>query len=50
MDWELYDDKGVLAAAYDPMYYLYTGQRGIPLGFHKPQTTFIYLLSRRSRC
>ena len=30
----------VLATAYDPMYYLYTGRRAIIPAFHKPETYF----------
>ncbi len=30
----------VLATAYDPMYYLYTGRRAIMPNYHKPETYF----------
>jgi hypothetical protein len=34
------DEYTVLATAYDPMYYLYTGRRAIQPGLHKPKTYF----------
>jgi hypothetical protein len=32
--------EDVLATAYDPMYYLYTGRKAIMPTFHKPETYF----------
>ena len=34
------DESTILATAYDPMYYLYTGRRSIQPGLHKPATYF----------
>jgi hypothetical protein len=33
-------ENDVLATAYDPMYYLYTGRRAVRPWFHKPETYF----------
>ncbi|MGB7947981.1 MAG: hypothetical protein WCH75_09900 [Candidatus Binatia bacterium] len=33
-------ESTILATAYDPMYYLYTGRRAIQPGLHKPKTYF----------
>jgi hypothetical protein len=40
MDSELYDDKGVLAAAYDPMYYLYTRSKRHPARLSQAANNF----------
>lgn len=37
----------VLAAAYDPLYYLHTGRRGVRPWFHQPDTYFYPLNDRR---
>jgi hypothetical protein len=34
------DESTILATAYDPMYYLYTGRRSIQPALHKPATYF----------
>jgi hypothetical protein len=34
------DESAVLATAYDPAYYLYTGRLAITPGFHKPASYF----------
>ena len=34
------DESAVLATAYDPTYYLYTGRKAIRPGFHKPESYF----------
>ena len=34
------DESTILATAYDPMYYLYTGRRSIQPSLHKPSTYF----------
>jgi hypothetical protein len=34
------DESAILATAYDPTYYLYTGRKAIRPGFHKPESYF----------
>jgi hypothetical protein len=34
------DESAILATAYDPTYYLYTGRKAVRPGFHKPESYF----------